>query len=356
MNISFAGSGFIGIYHIGVISCLTDHAPYLLQGKLSGASFGSIAAALVIGGVAPDMMAACVVRDNYLTRQNILGPLNPSFDLTKMLHDDLYSVLPDNIHTLATGRLHVSVTEVWSRQSKIVNTFSSKEDLIQVILASSFVPGVSGWVPPVYNGMRVVDGCCSDNRPVLDEKTITVSPFSGNSHICPRDESQWFSTNNNGDEQTGNKEISPRKEIDLSLINVYRGYRAMRAKTPEELHRLCEEGYKDALLFLLENDLIICDLCQDLLEKLKLGNPTRNIYCPFCQGKRDQAEGSNLPESVNKVFEESKDSSEEATESSGNRTFTRNVLKVALLPAAFPLYISCLVLKKVLPTSVSTDF
>jgi len=205
MNISFAGCGFIGIYHIGVVSCLTDHASYILQGKLSGASAGTMAAVGVIGGVAPSVMAACVVRAAYVARQRTLGPLAPSCNLAKILYDELNNVLPEDIHLRASGRLHVSVTEVWSRDSKIVNTFTSKEELIQVIMASSFVPGVSGWVPPVYNGMRVVDGCYSDNRPVLDENTITVSPFSGNSHICPRDESQWFSTNNNvkrfGDEQ-----------------------------------------------------------------------------------------------------------------------------------------------------------
>ena len=32
-----------------------------------------------------------------------------------------------------------------------------------------------------------LDGGVSDNIPVLDGNTITVSPFSGESDICPRD-------------------------------------------------------------------------------------------------------------------------------------------------------------------------
>lgn len=34
-----------------------------------------------------------------------------------------------------------------------------------------------------------MDGGCSDNLPTLDENTITVSPFCGESDICPRDDS-----------------------------------------------------------------------------------------------------------------------------------------------------------------------
>lgn len=34
-----------------------------------------------------------------------------------------------------------------------------------------------------------MDGAFSDNLLVLDQNTVTVSPFCGESDICPRDES-----------------------------------------------------------------------------------------------------------------------------------------------------------------------
>lgn len=34
-----------------------------------------------------------------------------------------------------------------------------------------------------------MDGAFSDNLPTLDENTITVSPFAGETDICPRDDS-----------------------------------------------------------------------------------------------------------------------------------------------------------------------
>lgn len=44
MNLSFAGCGFLGIYHVGVAVCFRKYAPHLLLSKISGASAGAIAA------------------------------------------------------------------------------------------------------------------------------------------------------------------------------------------------------------------------------------------------------------------------------------------------------------------------
>jgi hypothetical protein len=57
---------------------------------------------------------------------------------------------------------------------------------LQVVIASTFIPIFSGWLPPRYRGVRVIDGGYSDNLPILDGHTVTVSPFSGASDICPQ--------------------------------------------------------------------------------------------------------------------------------------------------------------------------
>ena len=48
-NLSFAGCGFLGIYHIGVASCLLEKAPHLVQGaaNIYGASAGALTAAVL---------------------------------------------------------------------------------------------------------------------------------------------------------------------------------------------------------------------------------------------------------------------------------------------------------------------
>ena len=65
----------------------------------------------------------------------------------------------------------------------------------QTILASAFIPVFSGLTPPRYRGLRVIDGGFSDNLPVLDTNTITVSPLAGSAHICPQVHSSSDNTN-----------------------------------------------------------------------------------------------------------------------------------------------------------------
>lgn len=47
-NLSFAGCGFLGIYHVGVAACLKKYAPQLVVHKASGASAGAIAACCLL--------------------------------------------------------------------------------------------------------------------------------------------------------------------------------------------------------------------------------------------------------------------------------------------------------------------
>ena len=48
MNLSFAGCGFMGIYHVGVAACLRKYAPHLLLERIYGASAGAMAAACLL--------------------------------------------------------------------------------------------------------------------------------------------------------------------------------------------------------------------------------------------------------------------------------------------------------------------
>ncbi|MEQ2176720.1 Patatin-like phospholipase domain-containing protein 2 [Goodea atripinnis] len=52
-NISFAGCGFLGIYHVGVASCLQEQAPFLVQNArhIYGASAGALTATALVTGV-----------------------------------------------------------------------------------------------------------------------------------------------------------------------------------------------------------------------------------------------------------------------------------------------------------------
>lgn len=67
-NLSFAGCGFLGIYHIGVASCLLEKAPYLVKGatKLYGASAGALTASVLASQAA--LSKTLVRRVNFLKK------------------------------------------------------------------------------------------------------------------------------------------------------------------------------------------------------------------------------------------------------------------------------------------------
>lgn len=51
-SVSFAGCGFLGVYHIGAASCLQERAPHIIRDArhVYGASAGALAGAVLVGG------------------------------------------------------------------------------------------------------------------------------------------------------------------------------------------------------------------------------------------------------------------------------------------------------------------
>ncbi|XP_067655192.1 1-acylglycerol-3-phosphate O-acyltransferase Pnpla3-like [Haliotis asinina] len=248
MSFSFSGCGFLGIYHIGVASCLREHAPHFFhEGKLLGASAGAITACCFLCGTCLGECTSFTLRLATKARSRSLGPLHPSFAIDRILRDALWEVLPDNAHEIVSGRLFVSLTRVSDKKCVIVSEFDSKEELIQALLCSAFVPFYSGLIPPKFRGVRYVDGGLSDNLPILDEDTITVSPFSGESDICPSDGSSNF------------LHITlVNTSMQCTTENLYRLSHALFPPHPEVLSDMCRQGFDDALVFLQTNNMISC--------------------------------------------------------------------------------------------------
>uniref|UniRef100_A0A672S6M7 PNPLA domain-containing protein n=1 Tax=Sinocyclocheilus grahami TaxID=75366 RepID=A0A672S6M7_SINGR len=127
LSVSFCGSGFLATYQLGAAQSLLDNAAWILQGapRVYGASAGSL-------------VAAAVVCDQLLefarfTKQHPLGLLSPTVDIFRWLEVTLQRCLPDNAHTLASGRLHISMTRISDGKNVIVSEFHSSDDLIKVI-------------------------------------------------------------------------------------------------------------------------------------------------------------------------------------------------------------------------------
>lgn len=250
-NLSFAGCGFLGIYHVGVASCLLEKAPHIIKGatKMYGASAGALTASMLASQAPIAKCCQDVIEMAKEARKRNLGPLHPTFNLVKVLRSGLNRDLPSDAHILASGRLCVSLTRVSDGENVLVSEFSSKEELIQALICSCFIPIYCGLIPPSFRGVRYVDGGISDNLPQSELKnTITVSPFSGESDICPRDKSTSF-----------HELRFTNTSIQMNMGNMYRLSRAFFPPEPKVLAEMCQSGYKDALHFLEENNLLVLE-------------------------------------------------------------------------------------------------
>ncbi|KAM9854098.1 patatin-like phospholipase domain-containing protein 2 [Aulostomus maculatus] len=247
-NISFAGCGFLGIYHVGVASCLLEQAPFLVQNAthIYGASAGALTATALVTGVCLGEAGASIIDVAKQARKRLLGPMHPSFNLVKTMRFMLQRTLPDDCHLQASGRLGISLTKATDGENVLVSDFNSKEEIVQACVCSAYIPVYCGFIPPTLQGVRYVDGGISDNLPQYQLKnTISVSPFSGESDICPRD-----SSNNIHELRFTNTSIQ------FTLKNLYRVSRALFPPDPMVMKAMCKQGYRDALHFLKRNGLL----------------------------------------------------------------------------------------------------
>ena len=65
-------------------------------------------------------------------RRKPLGALTPGYRIANDLENLLDRLLPPNAHEIARGKLHVSLTDVKTKQNEVVSEFSSRQELIQV--------------------------------------------------------------------------------------------------------------------------------------------------------------------------------------------------------------------------------
>ncbi|XP_015119114.1 1-acylglycerol-3-phosphate O-acyltransferase Pnpla3 isoform X2 [Diachasma alloeum] len=278
-------------------------------------------------------------------RKKALGPFSPSFNVQTILLESLQKYLPNDAHIRVSGKLHISLTRVYDGKNVIVSQFNSREDLLQALLASSFVPLFSGLLPPRFRGIRYMDGGFSDNLPTLDENTITISPFCGESDICPRDiSSQLFHVN------------LSNTSIELSRQNIYRFARILFPPNPEILSHMCKQGFDDALRFLQRNNLINCTRCLAVQSTFVVSETLDDSMeydpeCKECKIHRQEALVANLPETVMTIFQDAIDSANKGIINWLFKHKSIKLLSFLSLPYTLPFDVICATLNKILINS-----
>ncbi|XP_066505874.1 patatin-like phospholipase domain-containing protein 2 [Hoplias malabaricus] len=301
-TISFAGCGFLNIYYFGVYSCLLERAHDLIDRttKICGALSGALIAAMMACQLSPAKCCENLMELAREARKGTLGSMHPSFNLLKLTQELLVRELPSNAHLLATGRLCVSLTRVSDGQNVLVSEFNSKSDLVQALVCSCFFPFYCGVVPPSYHATRYVDGALSNNLPYYNLKnTITVSPFSGESDICPNESPFYF-------HELRHSNVS----IQVNFTNVHRVIQAFFPPEAEVMADICQNGYKDALRFLKNHDFLEKD---SVITYLFITNDKGSSFGYYDASMQygsvrlqnrvlDNHNDSLLPEPIQKVF------------------------------------------------------
>ena len=121
--------------------------------------------------------------------------------------------------------------------------FGSREELLDTLIASSFVPGVTGSVAeiPAVNGATAIDGGLVRNWPRLpmnDFHTIHVSPFAGDFAICPPKSLEHATVRFMG------------AAVQRSPKNLATALHAIFPPAIEGLAEYSDAGYADAVAFL----------------------------------------------------------------------------------------------------------
>jgi len=133
-NITFCGAGFLGIYHIGVVSCLKTHAKKLLDRieHFGGCSAGGLAACMLICDIDLEECVQFVMNQSSKVHKSVLGPLSKDFDICNHIRKTCAKNLPSDAYQRASGQLFISLTRVSDLKNVIVSEFESNKDLIDV--------------------------------------------------------------------------------------------------------------------------------------------------------------------------------------------------------------------------------
>ncbi|XP_030845051.1 patatin-like phospholipase domain-containing protein 4 [Strongylocentrotus purpuratus] len=284
-NLSFTEASFFGLSNLGVAQCLLDHGTVVLSQMqaIGGSSSSAIIAAII--ATAPEKLADLLyglydIVDEMSPLPN--GAITPGFDFIGRLRVLLDRLLPMTAHQLASHKLFIKATELrlvdkydaltvhdvdqgtsscvrskgpkvfevgdraWSLGAEVqISSYGSREELIEVILGSVFVPWFTTWTPPSCNGKFFGDVTLSRKENLSGDVTfqfppgslIKISPSPKN-RLNMRDKIAcgWVDT-------TGQR-------FDISALQMYRIGDGLYPPPKAYLETYFADGYEDATRFL----------------------------------------------------------------------------------------------------------
>ncbi|KAI3675912.1 hypothetical protein L1987_85508 [Smallanthus sonchifolius] len=172
---SFSAAGLLFPYHLGVAKFLIEKGYIKDTTPLAGSSAGAIVCAVVASGASMEeaLEATKVLAQDCRSR-------GTAFRLGAVLRDVLEQFLPDDAHIRSNGRVRVAVTQIlWRPRGLLVDQFDSREDLINAVITSSFIPGYLAPRPAILfrNRLCVDGGLTLFMPPTSAARTVRVCAF-----------------------------------------------------------------------------------------------------------------------------------------------------------------------------------
>ncbi|CAL4987639.1 unnamed protein product [Urochloa decumbens] len=172
---SFSAAGLLFPYHLGAAQCLMDKGYITERTPLAGSSAGAIICAVIASG--NTMQDALQVTKDLADNCRSNGT---AFRLGAVLRDVLDKFLPDDLHIRCNGRIRVAITQLsWRPRGLLVDQFASKEDVINAVVTSSFIPGYLAPRPATYfrNRLCIDGGLTLFMPPTSASETIRICAF-----------------------------------------------------------------------------------------------------------------------------------------------------------------------------------
>ncbi|KAF7803650.1 patatin-like phospholipase domain-containing protein 2 [Senna tora] len=230
---SFSAAGLLFPYHLGVAQFLIENGYIKETTPLAGSSAGAIVCAVIASGATMEeaLKATKVLAEDCRSR-------GTAFRLGAVLRNVLEKFLPEDAHIRSNGRVRVAVTQLlWRPRGLLVDQFDSKEDLINAVFTSSFIPGYLAPRPATMfrNKLCVDGGLTLFMPPTSAAQTVRVCAFPASRLGL---EGIGISPDCNPENVT-----SPRQLFKWAL----------EPAEDEILDRLFELGLKDAAVWAMEN-------------------------------------------------------------------------------------------------------
>ncbi|KAG6651942.1 hypothetical protein CIPAW_06G148500 [Carya illinoinensis] len=172
---SFSAAGLLFPYHLGVAQFLIEKGYIKETTPLAGSSAGAIVCAVIASGATMQeaLKATKILAEDCRNR-------GTAFRLGAVLRDVLYNFLPDDAHIRSSGRVRVAVTQIlWRPRGLLVDQYDSKEDLINAVFTSSFIPGYLAPRPATLfrNRLCIDGGLTLFMPPTSAAQTVRVCAF-----------------------------------------------------------------------------------------------------------------------------------------------------------------------------------